>query len=356
MSYLFKRPDTMNVGHRTYHENLFLMGLKEFCAVFTGLICYSRIGIASPFYGGIILALVLIVFSFPFLNPYLFIMLRFGPFWRTDKVQSVNDRWNAFFRNCQQSFFIVGSQIAGSFFAAFVRTELDKTYNPEFLPSPPLNKTKQPDIHQIQTTQFFEEFFAVSFLLIGLINLIHALNPELINNTIWVAPTKSTSQQETPRLRTTPFNHNVDCCDSEIEVGMVQPEEADSLIPDETTTPVSAVPVITTQMFQAPVPLIFAAGCIVIALSISFPFAHQSAHITVYMYFYNVIPHDDNEYATRIGGGILGTAAGLFYYYYLFVWPQYSRFLRDHSAPIILFHSKMPTRMSSKREPISFRL
>ena len=45
------------------------------------------------------------------------------------------------------------------------------------------------------------------------------------------------------------FNDNVDCCDSEIQVGIVQPEEAESFISNDTTTPVSAVPIITTQMF-----------------------------------------------------------------------------------------------------------
>jgi hypothetical protein len=351
----------MKITRKTYHVNLFLACLKEFAAVFTGLICFSRIGIASPFYGGIVLALVLIVFSFPYLNPYLYILLRFGPFWKTDKINSVNSTWNSLTRNIQQGFFIVGSQIAGSYLAAYVRTELDKTYNPEFIPAPPPNASKTPNDHQIQATQFFEEFFAVSFLLIGLINLIHALNPELISNTYWVTLTNPTPQEKgaiTQRRNKTPFSNNPDCCDEQIEVAILQPDDDPSSTndPPSTEDPSTQIPVVATQMFQSPVPLIFAAGCIVVALSIAFPNAHQSAHITMYMYFYDVIPHAEKEYATRIGGGVLGTAAAILYYYVLFVWPNYSSFLRNHVFPHITFHSKLTTKMASRREPISFRL
>jgi hypothetical protein len=249
------------------------------------------------------------------------------------------------------------SQLLGAYAAATYRLHLDKTFNPELTfppPPPPNNSTLTPNADQLRTSRFFDEFFAVTFLLIWLVHLIHALSPEFITNSYWVKQAAETEAKKNTNAK--PFSGNVGCCDtSDVEIS--SKSSSDSLLPESSKQEQdNAIPVIVSPLFSIPVPLILTAACLVVALTVAFPTAHQAAHITMYLQFHGGILEDNSEWAARIGGGIMGTAAGILYYYIMYIIPAYSPFLQKHFFPQHTLNSKIPSSISSKKEAISFRL
>ncbi len=56
-----------NYFRHTYVAQSFVMCLKEFVAVLVQLVCYSRLGSVDLINGGVILYMILVVFSFNFI-------------------------------------------------------------------------------------------------------------------------------------------------------------------------------------------------------------------------------------------------------------------------------------------------
>jgi hypothetical protein len=87
-----------------------IMILKEYVAVLAQLVCFSRVMLPDFFTGPLILFMTLVVFAFPFLSSYLFLLLRFGPW-------APGGAWP---RVVGQTVGVIGAQLLGALTAAYV--------------------------------------------------------------------------------------------------------------------------------------------------------------------------------------------------------------------------------------------
>ena len=193
---------------------------KEFAATFTALICYSRIGNDNMLYsGGINVGMILIVFGFPFLNPYFTSFMRFGPLWESDDRLSNMLEW----------LFSIVAQITGACFAGYIRKCLTDAFTTESLSGNyvfnPLPDTTNNGVW------LSDEMFAVLFLLIGILHLMRSLAEPFLANSVFSVHT---------------------------------PGAADSRAP-------------------MPIGLIMSVVLLVIAITHAFPSANQSLHVTMYL-------------------------------------------------------------------------
>jgi hypothetical protein len=173
--------------------------MKEFVAVFVQLVCYSRLGQVDLFQGGLILYMVLVVFSFPFLNSYLYGFLRFG-MW-VYKMPDNKMSWTLWFARtvlqflCMTVFQIMGAIAAAETVKAIqsewgdavlrsyndVPSELDGNYKAIGV------VYEGPKAEITVGVYFMEELCAVFILLIGLLHLIAKESEGLLLNTYWRA-------------------------------------------------------------------------------------------------------------------------------------------------------------------------
>jgi len=175
------------------------MCLKEFVAVLVQLICYSRLGGVDLFNGGLMLYMVLVVFSFPFLNSYLYGFLRFGMWWNS--AYKSRGEWK--FRTLVQFVSMTVFQVLGAWAASqFVNMYSDRWGDAVLhsVSDPPLVSGSQyekigvkyePPSSDFAGYMFLEEFCAVFILLVGLLHLIGCLADKLLKNTYW-------AKRETP--------------------------------------------------------------------------------------------------------------------------------------------------------------
>ena len=92
--------------------------VKEFFAVMFQLVCYSLLNSFDLFTGPLILYVMLVVFSFPFLNPYLFAVLRLG-LWNTGE---------AWISTLLQTFFVAVVQCSGAVVAGLISKAASSTW------------------------------------------------------------------------------------------------------------------------------------------------------------------------------------------------------------------------------------
>jgi len=193
---------------------------KEFTGTFAALVCYSRIGMYNMLYaGGINVGMILIVFGFPTLNPYLSTFLFFGPLWLPESKWTIIAKWVVS---------VVG-QCCGSCSAWFFRKYLSDMFSTESLGNSysyiPLPYSTDSHIW------LFDEMFAVLFLLIGLLHLMRSITMPIMTNYVW-NPSSSTRE--------------------------------------DSTQPIS-------------VSLIMSIVFLIISITHAFPSADQSLHVTIYM-------------------------------------------------------------------------
>ena len=181
----------------SYLPKTIVMCLKEFCAVFVQLVCYSRLGQVDLFQGGLILYMVLVVFAFPFLNSYLYGFLRFG-MWVV-KTPEKGMSWTAWYmRTVFQFVCMTLFQIMGAIAAAETVKAINSEWPDAVLHSvndAPSGLTgyypkigvlyERPKAEINVGVDFLEEFFAVFILLVGLLHLIAKESEGLLINTYW---------------------------------------------------------------------------------------------------------------------------------------------------------------------------
>ena len=169
--------------------------------------------------GGINVGMILIVFGFPFLNPYLTSFMRFGPLWDRSNILSNMLEW----------FFSVVAQITGACFAGYIRKCLTDAFSTESLSGNyvfnPLPDTTNNGVW------LSDEMFAVLFLLIGMLHLMRSLAEHFLVNRVFAETT---------------------------------PGKADSRA-------------------ALPIGLIMSIVLLVIAITHAFPSANQSLHVTMYL-------------------------------------------------------------------------
>ena len=246
--------------------------VKEFFAVVFQLVCYSRLNSFDLFTGPLILYVTLVVFSFPFLNPYLFAVLRLGP-WNTGEA------WVA---TLCQTLSVAAAQCAGGVAAAVISKGASLTWPDAMLVQVGsiVNGTGKNAgvIYNDSLSEnwsrivVIEEFAAVLALLVGVIHLVECHAGSLLKNR--------------PRVS--------------------------SLVAQETYRPnVSAEDTIV----PVPSELVFQVCVLVAGILCAFPSAHQALHVSV---FIGVSGAKFDWW--RLLGGVLATAAGVLYYYFIYVW------------------------------------
>ena len=266
-------------GFGTYTVETVLMCFKEFFAVLVQLVCFSRLGQVDLFNGGLVLYMVLVVFSFPFLNSYLYGFLRLG-MWYVRHPDVARGVWWA--RTLLQFLFMTVFQVCGALAAAFVVKEYQKSWPDAVLHSmsdtTPASGEKYKSLgvlYQSYTAyywMFAEEFCAVLILLVGMLHLMGSLSPDLMKNTYWGGD-------------------------------VVYQDSA----PVHVASPINAIPS----------KLILYASILVAAISRAFPSAHQSLHLTVY--FQRMGTCDQREVVERVCGGYVACLVALAYYYMWYV-------------------------------------
>ncbi len=423
---------------RSYNIQTALHCLNEYTAVLVQLVCYSRLGQVDLFNGALLLYMVLIVFAFPFLNSYLFGFLRFGMWWvyspqkggkppkiiddekepddAEEKIEMGQLGW--FVCTMFQFVSITAFQVAGAYSASrvtkwseatwnasYVSVSDDKALPVQFFYSGP----SKVDIWWV----FLEEFFAVFFLLIGLLHLIHCYSSGLLKNAFWkekpllddnsdaglsagfesgtrrieeslqdlsgkvdgLVNHKHTGENgdaadpdlSTPRtvrrsdsvngnskrnlIQRTDSNKSVTKDSSgtsvDLDVGEVvnpsnvflatrYPSNLDTstfflrsavrLVSDEPEAS-RAFPALkpSTEYFPVPSELIMHASLLVAAISRAFPSAHQSLHLSIYLWFIDLSGTDFLPTGIRILGGYAACGVALIYYWFWYVWTGHSK-------------------------------
>ena len=215
-----------------------LDGLREFAGAFVSLVCYSRVGPYNMLYaGGINLSMILFVFGFPFLNPYLRTFIYFGPLCTTDDYPALLVSWSV----------AVATQIAGAGTAGLMHNHLVENFGIERLNATyAFARDTAP-----MSTYIADEMFAVLFLLVGLLHLIRAMAEPLLANRYWAGDTQD--------------------------------------------------PPSSSSRDALSIQLIACASFLVIAITHAFPSANQSLHITVYLSVIGVQSSDESAYRSLGG-------------------------------------------------------
>ena len=150
----------------------------EFLAVFFQLFCYSRLGSFDLFTSALVLYATLVVFHFPFLNPYLFWFIRLGP----------AGKFNA--RMAAQCIFVVASQCLGAGCAAAAsygaETPDDTTVQMVVWSDKKWMDSNLGDVGSSKGWNdglvFFEECVAVCAFLMGIVRVLQCEVPEMLEN------------------------------------------------------------------------------------------------------------------------------------------------------------------------------
>jgi hypothetical protein len=318
--------------------------LKEYLAVIAALLCFSRIGLADHVYSGMCLYVILVVFSFPFLNPYLFIFLRLGPWAKWDTVETPKgvpevSVSNTFVRYAFQIAIMLIGQLFGAYTAAMIRNRLDEVYDSEYTPPSPSSSNFTTALADMHTKYAIDEMFCVAFLLIGLTHLIQCYCDVILVNVHWSKPSTSTPTGSNTSFAVE-YTPVADGCDAPV------------------LTPITPNDIVDTPTLNNPVApnaiagnLIATACVLVSCLSVAFPSAHQSLHVTMYLASLKTSPLANDEELYRIIGGSAGTILALGYYYAVFAKGSSPRF----RSIVIGTHTGAKAKFTARRVPIDFR-
>ena len=263
-------------GDRTYWAQTAVICAKEFVGVFMFLVAYSRMGMFDTFTGPLVTYMVLVAMAFPFLNSYLVFLMRYGPWY----VPSKSFYWGWFFRTVAQYWSVTLCHGLGAWAAsAAVKSYTDKwkdatmvqKINGVEMVAPELSYRAVADLGDDDTRFMFflEEFFAVLILLVGILHLMEAITPNLLQSAFW-KPMGGNGAVEFKTYASVPY----------------------------------------MLLFQI---------CILLAgVSRAFPSAHLSLHVSVYKACMET--NSLTSVCLRIAGGFLAAVVALLYYFVWYVW------------------------------------
>jgi hypothetical protein len=291
-----------------------LLCLKELVAVMFILTAYNRLGAYSDLLTApLLLFLTLVVFAFPFLNSYLFVFLRFGPWYAPGHLV----------RSAVQAALVCGAQMAGAGCAvALQRQVVAAWYSDAAMRNPEggaIGALYADSVNLGAVESMMEEGCAVFVLLVGLLHCIEADAKGLVAYAFWneeaakpavVAVDSEEVVQASNDMGSTgppavlPANKNG------VKLRPLKPPLRASQQPATTTTP--------PRYNAVPVELILHASLVVAGVVRAFPSAHQSLHITVFVGAALVDGGFPDLFWARIGGGIVATGLALGYYHLLY--------------------------------------
>lgn len=268
-----------------------LVCFKEFCAVGFQMVCYSRLGSFDFFTGPLVLYVTLVVFNFPFLNPYLFAFLRFGPWLKENKGSKYK------FYVFLQVVFVSGSQLCGAFVASLITKDYLNKWGRDigFLNSNFTKVDAGVTYNSLDNSLdsgsvgylFAEELVSVVVLLVGVIHILEDCLPKLLD--VWMSA-ESLESSERGSVKSDDIQS-----DSSIESSSVSKTEKGKAVPSDFILHV----------------------CILVAGIIrAFPSAHQAMHITVYLVAMRYENGTPGGY--RVFGGSVATFLCVLYYWWAF--------------------------------------
>ena len=287
--------------------------LKEVVAVMFILTAYNRLGAYSDLLTApLLLFLTLVVFAFPFLNSYLFVFLRFGPWYAPGHLV----------RSAVQAVLVCGAQMAGAGCAvALQRQVVAAWYSDAAMRNPEggaIGALYADSVNLGAVESMLEEGGAVFVLLVGLLHCIEADAKGLVVYAFWNEEAAklgaSADGEEAVQAGndagssgsiSPPANNNG------VKLEPLRPHRAHRAKPPATTT---APP----RYNAVPVELILHASLVVAGVVRAFPSAHQSLHITVFVGAALVDGGFPDLFWARIGGGIVATGLALGYYHLLY--------------------------------------
>lgn len=333
----------------TYWLQTLVQCAKECVGVFMFLVAYSRMELFDTFTGPLVLYMVLVVLAFPFINSYLFLLMRWGPWY--NRKQGVRTAWFFtawFLRTLLQFLLVTGFHALGAYTAslavkqyrddarwenaALVQTVYSggrkwKNFaeHPEdrqstvVAPELSYRSAEYKDSHEVRAIFLFEEFFAVFILLVGMLHLIEAVTPKLLMNAFWQ---KDAQGEDFVLSNGAGFSSRHRDLSIMVQRILSEVQKLGKLSRSKTgsgDTGDSGEQEHPTLTAYVPVPfmLIFQMCILVAGVSRAFPSAHLSMHVSIY----NGLMGTASEVVMlRIAGGNLAGWAAVLYYYVWYVY------------------------------------
>lgn len=282
----------------------------EFTAQIAYSFCVSRMGQYTFLSSSFATFLVLIVFRFPYLNPYFNFFLNCSNIF--EKYQKF-EYWD-YFRKIVYFILISASQIAASFTAAHIRKNANMFFGPQNLDAQShssllLTNVTSTNADMSVTWFVIEEMFAVSFLLVGICHI------QLY--TVTVSDT----------------NKNFDAISN-----ILQPAKE------------AKVFINNTNINFIPIEAIFYVSVLYACISYMYPTAHTSASMTMYWWTlsnidsqFQIVNLDKNEHMWRVLGGCAGTVFAIVYQNFTFI------YLSQNKETEKLFTTPLDSKMQTKK-------
>ena len=302
-----------NFQNSEWWYSTFVQCAREFLAVLFQLIAYSRLGNFDFFNGSLVLFVTLVVFNFPFLNSYLFSVMRFGP-WCTQTMSM----WDIV-GLILQTVLVTVSQVVGALLAAVFTYAFETNWPDLKVVNEKSNGTvagvsysdidSKLDGSNDRVYILLEEYFAVLTLLIGLIHLVHSDLPGILKTAY--GSDDPPKQDEVQKKKPNPI----------------------------------------------PIELIFHAAILVAGVTRAFPSAHQSLHISVYLGARNI--SSMTTVGMRVVGGLLAACTSIMYYNFMYVWVgstdhniMHNRLIDPKSSALFYSELTLPDSMGNVKRSI----
>ena len=363
---------------------------KEFVGVLMFLVAYSRMGMFDTFTAPLVLYMVLVVMAFPFLNSYLVFLMRYGPWYVP--IKEYYRMW--MLRTVLQFCLVTVSHGLGAWAAsAAVKSYTENKLWKDAAMVRDINGAdvvesklsyravadSGEDLDLVRFMFFLEEFVAVFILLVGILHLMEAITPRLLQSAFWNpkdgdskavehaltsgAGFSSRHRDMSILLQRVGFNvkavergmvdvlkyvksvdenvkrvyeleaHNTTgkvvkkVTEGEVnEKGFRLSKNEDATLYPDTLPSVEGVdsekslppPMDLKTYVPVPFMLVFQICILLAGVSRAFPSAHLSLHVSVY----NACM-ETNSFASvclRVAGGFLAANAALLYYFVWYVW------------------------------------
>jgi hypothetical protein len=191
--------DEKAISYSNWLWNTIYLMIKEYTAVLFQLVCFSRVQLPDFFTGAFITYVMLVTLGFPFMNSYLFFLLRLGP-WTTD----INTPGLvAVYKNFIQILLVIAMHLSAAKTASDFLTSYDHIWMGSSMSQIDMNGTQTPvswifysvdDAVDIALPGV-EEGLNSLFFLVGLLNIMEADAGKYMSSAYW-----NTEQQPTDSI------------------------------------------------------------------------------------------------------------------------------------------------------------